>query len=318
MTGRLFQMSGIVVDMVYRVDAVPTPGTEADVRSAGLSVGGGFNAMVAARRAGLDVMFAGTLGTGPLADMVRAALSAQGIAHIGAVHPGLDQGCCTVLVDDGGERTFIGLPGADGFVTAADLAGVNPAPGDWILQSGYALSYPNSGAALADWLRQRPVGARVVFDPGPRVAAIAPDILRAALGAALWISANGAEAAVLTGIDDPAEAARALARDRRQGGAVVRVGADGAWLAESGGAPRHIPGHPVKAIDTNGAGDAHIGYFIAGLAAGRPAHRALEAANIAAALSTTAEGPSTAPHPAEVDALLALSPDPTTQQGAET
>jgi len=314
MTGRLIQMSGIVIDIVYRVEAVPLAGQEAEVRSAGLSVGGGFNAMVAARRAGVEVSFGGTLGTGPLAAMASAALVARGIPHIGGYRSDMDQGSCTVLVDDTGERTFIGLPGADGIVTDADLAKVWPGPQDWILQSGYALSYTNSCAALLRWHKghQR----RMVFDPGPRVAAIPRAALRQVLDATLWISANAAEAAVLTDLDDPEQSVRALAMQRpKTGGAVVRMGAAGAWLAQPQKTPSFVPAHPVTAIDTNGAGDTHIGFFVAMLAQGLPATEALRGANIAAALSTTLAGPSTAPNRLRVQNLLSRASQTINQQG---
>ncbi len=316
MTGRMLQMSGVVVDMVYRVDAVPLAGQEADVRGAALSVGGGFNAMVAARRAGMEVAFAGTLGRGPLAQMVDNALTAEGIAHVGARCDTRDQGCCTVLVDNAGERTFIGLPGADGQVCDADLVFLQLGSDDWILQSGYALFYPGSTQALSRWLLCRPAGTRLIFDPGPRVAAIPSGALDAALGAALWVSANAAEAAVLSGAKDPEHAVRILAEARPEaGGAVVRDGANGGWLAQPDRAPRHIPAHRVAAIDTNGAGDTHIGYFISMLAGGHDPEVALRAANIAAALSTTTEGPSTAPPLAQVLAMMPAASQPPLQQG---
>ncbi|TAG17079.1 MAG: hypothetical protein EAZ40_12440, partial [Rhodobacterales bacterium] len=126
--------------------------------------------------------------------------------------------------------------------------------------------------------------------------------LAAALQAAHWVSANRAEALVLTGQPDPARAAMALAD--RPGGAVVRDGAAGAWLALQGQAARHVPAHKVAAIDTNGAGDTHVGAFIAGLAAGHPPEGACQIANIAAALSITKAGPATAPALTEVMPLF--------------
>ena len=310
MTGRLIQMSGVVVDLVYQVADVPLAGHEAEVRSATLATGGGFNAMVAARRAGLEVEFAGTIGTGPMADMVGESLTLEGIAHIGARLSDKDQGICTVLVDNSGERTFIGCPGADGVITDTDLSNLRSGADDWVLLSGYALSYADSTAALTRWVQNGGAGARLVFDPGPRVATIAPETLSAVLEAALWISANASEALVLTGLSDPAEAARALSAARPEtGGAIVRVGAQGAWLSQGGEPARHIAGHAVQAIDTNGAGDAHIGYFISMLAAGFAPTQALRTANVAAALSTTKEGPSTAPSLNQVNAVLALASD---------
>jgi sugar/nucleoside kinase (ribokinase family) len=303
MTGRLVQLSGVVVDLVFKVRALPASGHEATVTGFAQSPGGGFNAMVAARRAGLAVGYGGTLGTGPFADTVAAALEAHGIAVLRPRLPGRDQGLCTVLVEPGGERSFVAAEGADGVVTDAALADLPLGPQDWLLLSGYALGYRGSRAALTRWLAK---GGRrqLVFDPAPLVAELDPTARKAALAAALWISANRVEAQVLTGSGDPAQAATALAAGRDGGGAVVRCGADGCWLALPGQAASHIPPHPARAVDTNGAGDTHIGAFIACLARGETPADAARLANIAAALSTETEGPATAP---DLPTLMAVA-----------
>ena len=296
---RLIQMSGVIMDHVYWVEAVPLPGQEAVVRRASLAPGGGFNAMVAARRMGMDVAYGGTLGEGPFATVIEKALAAEGINCLRPPLPGFDQGCCTVLIDSQGERSFIASEGADGVVTPADLLAVRAETQDWLLISGYARLYPGSREAMTGWLAEKPVGT-LVFDPCPQIAAIPQDSRDAALAAADWISANRGEATSLTGLADPGAAAVALSR--RAGGAVVRDGPNGCHLAQGGERAVHILGHRVTAIDTNGAGDAHIGAFIAALARGEPAMRACTLANIAAALSITEEGPSTAP---SLDRVLA-------------
>lgn len=295
MSGRLIQISGVIVDHIYRVVAVPKPGTEAQVLSSRMAAGGGFNAMVAARRAGMSVAYGGTLGTGPFADIAARALAEEGISVLRPVRPGLDQGCCTTLIDAQGERTFIASEGADGLVSDADLALIRPKAEDWLLLSGYALGYKGSRDALTGWLSAAK-GLRLVLDPSPLVRAIAPATLAAGRQAALWISANAAEAHVMTGLSDPGAAAEALAQDRpATGGALVRDGARGCHLALAGQGALHLPGHPVTPVDTNGAGDAHIGAFIAALSRGEAPEYAARIANVAAALSTTQEGPSTAP-----------------------
>lgn len=302
---RLIQLSGAVADLIYRVEAVPLPGQEAIVHGFQMAAGGGFNAMAAARRFGLDVAYGGTLGTGPFATMVARALHDEGITLL---RPGSlkaqDQGACVVLIDRHGERSFIASEGADGVVTDADLAMLDPGPQDWFLLSGYALGYRASRDALTRWL-ERQHDLSLVFDPSPLVAAIPARSLEAALSAALWISANTEEAAFLTGLSSPPAAAAALAATRpKAGGAVVRDGANGCFMAEKGGHARHVPGHLVRPVDTNGAGDAHIGTFIAALAQGNPPDTAARLANVSAALSTTREGPATAPSKSAVlDAL---------------
>ena len=316
MTGRLIQLSGVIVDLIYRVEAVPLPGHEALVHGSSLAAGGGFNAMVAARRFGVEVTYGGTLGTGPFADIVLRALEAEGIARLRPPLTGRDQGCCTVLIDKNGERSFIATAGADGILSDADLAQVRPRAEDWMLLSGYALCYAGSREALGRWLRGLPMGSPLVFDPCPLAATLAPPFWRAGLSACLWVSANAAEAAALTGLQGPAAAAQRLAADRpARGGALVRDGANGCYLALAGQDARHLPPHPVTAVDTNGAGDAHVGAFIAGLTRGEDPFRAAQLANVAAALSTTEEGPSTAPTLAAVlAALRGPGPDELVQQ----
>ena len=81
-----------------------------------------------------------------------------------------------------------------------------------------------------------------------------------------WWSGNESEALAATGARDAV-----IAADRLSGrgfGVIVRQGPSGCLIAERGGTVRHVEGFAVEAIDSNGAGDAHVGVFLAGLASG--------------------------------------------------
>lgn len=295
MTGRLLQMSGVVADLLYQIDRVPNAGEEAIVNGFTIAPGGGFNAMVAAKRSGMMVSYGGSVGSGPFARIVRDGLNAEGIPFLQPQDLHRDQGCCSVLIDQNGERTFVAGEGAEGHVTAEDLAQISFSDFGWTLLSGYALHYAGSRGALQGWLRSDAAISNLVFDPSPVAAAIPGAVLKAALDRATWISANAREATVLTGLSDPAEAAKALAATRpADGGAVVRNGAKGCYVATASGC-HELPPYRVQAIDTNGAGDTHIGSFIARLAQRGDPVEAAEYANVAAAISTTVKGPATAP-----------------------
>ncbi|WP_171180435.1 PfkB family carbohydrate kinase [Ruegeria sp. HKCCD8929] len=304
MSARLLQMSGVVVDLLYSVAAVPAPGEEAIVDSFSIKPGGGFNAMVAAKRAGMDVWYGGALGTGPFARIVREGLNQEAIPFLRPQDTERDQGCCTVLIDQTGERTFIASDGAEGHATAQALSQVTASGFDWTLLSGYALHYKGSCWAMQDWLQSDAPISNLVFDPSPVVSALPADALEAARARATWISANAREAAILTGITDPVEAARALASEiPKDGGAVVRDGRNGCVIATDELCER-VPAYPVTPVDTNGAGDAHLGSFIARLAQRSNPLDAARYANVAAALSTTKKGPATAPEKEEVAAAM--------------
>ncbi|WP_431221527.1 PfkB family carbohydrate kinase [Leifsonia xyli] len=74
---------------------------------------------------------------------------------------------------------------------------------------------------------------------------------------------------------------------------------------ESPGDPLLVPGLPVRAIDSNGAGDAHGGVLAAALSRGADLLAAARRANAAAAIAVTRRGPATAPTGSEIDHVLA-------------
>ena len=55
----LVHIGSAVVDYVYRIDALPSAGTEKTASSYAQVAGGGFNMMVAASRTGMKVVFGG-------------------------------------------------------------------------------------------------------------------------------------------------------------------------------------------------------------------------------------------------------------------
>lgn len=298
---RLLQLSGVVVDLIYRVDAVPSVGGEAAAHDCMITPGGGFNAMVAARRAGMAVAYGGAHGTGQFADLVRHELQRFGIPCLQHQGGHGDQGSCVVLVDREGERTFIFKEGADGRLDKEQLGSVDLSAFDWILLSGYGLAHTGSRDALRAKLFELQSEPAFMFDPSPAVSLIPHELLQHALSCAHWISANAEEAAIITGCDQPAAAASALCHRacNEAGGAVVRCGATGCWVATHDAEPVLVPGFLVETIDTNGAGDTHVAAFIAALGEGSDPVQAARYANAAAALSTTRRGPATAPEDTE-------------------
>jgi sugar/nucleoside kinase (ribokinase family) len=303
MSGRLIQMSGIVVDLVYAVETLPAPGGEVEAAGVLVAAGGGFNAMVAAKRAGAQVAYGGALGRGAFAEIAASAVEAENIPALQRQRKAMDQGNCVVLVDGAGERSFISCHGAERQIDIADLESVRPAYDDWVLVTGYGLYHPRSTSAMTAWLKGLPRGPLVLFDPGPMVSRIPSAALATALDRADWISANRAESEALTGLAEPSRSSRSLAAWRK--GALVRVGHEGCWLGAAGAEGEHIPGFAVDAIDTTGAGDAHDGAFIAALLAGRSPRAAAVFANAAAAISTLTRGPATAPSLETIRAFLA-------------
>ena len=288
----------MLVDLVMFVPRLPARGGDVLADDATLATGGGYNVLSAAARQGLRAAYAGRHGTGPFGDQVRRDLAADGIALLLPRSADGDTGFCVGLVEADGERTYATRQGVDGTLTAADLDGVAVGPGDAVYLSGYDVAYTH-GDVVAAWFARLDGGVLTVFDPGPLAGELPAEPLRQVLGRTDWLSANRREARHLTGLDDPAEAAaRLLADGAARRGAVVRDGADGCWVATPGGAaPTHVPVPigPVEVADTSGAGDTHVGAFVAALARGEPPAAAARWANAAAARCVTARGPAHGP-----------------------
>jgi sugar/nucleoside kinase (ribokinase family) len=260
--------------------------------------------MAAARRNGLPVVYLGRHGNGRFGDLARAAMQAEGIEMALAASDGKDTGLCVSLTEATTERTFISHIGAEGELSAEDLANVVPHPDDYVYVSGYSLLLEGKAQPLIDWLLALPRQIVVVFDPGPLVKAPESALMRALLPRIdIWTS-NGPEALAFTGAANIAAALPALNQYLpAETLLVVRDGPNGCWVGRAGQI-EHVPGFKVQAVDSNGAGDAHAGVFIAGLAAGLKPAAAAQRANAAAALAVTRWGPATSPGTAEVDALL--------------
>ena len=304
---RLLHLGNVVIDVVLAIPALPERGGDVLATATTATPGGGFNVMAAAARQGLPVAYAGVLGTGPFAELAAAALAAEGIEVLQPPDRNLDTGVVISLVEAGGERTFVTGPGAEARLRAEDLDRVLASPADAIYLSGYSLLQASNRSALLGWLAELNEASPVFFDPGPLVAQIPPPALTAVLNRADWLTCNAREASILTGREDAASAAEALARGQTERGVIVRTGPDGCLLLPPGAAaPVHVPGFAVDAVDTNGAGDTHTGVFIAALPCGPP--EAARRANAAAALSVTRPGPATAPATTELERFLASRP----------
>ncbi|MER9288791.1 PfkB family carbohydrate kinase [Mesorhizobium sp. M0510] len=309
MSGRLVHVGSAVVDYVYRIDALPAPGMEKTASSFAQVAGGGFNMMVAASRTGMQVVFGGQLGSGPNGDFLRAAFAAEGIATLTPPSPLTDSGNCVAMISSDAERTFVSWPGAESVLSRDLMAPVAVAPGDWVFTSGYTLSYPKSRDALTDWIEALPADIPFVFDPTPVISDIPRPILSRVLARTTWLSCNRTEAVEIADVEDLA--ARLLVDHCPQAaGVVIRSGPKGCHVRLANGSAQTIAGFKVNAVDTNGAGDTHIGAFVSALARGIPPFEAARYANAAAAISVTRHGGSSAPSDHEIQTFLSHAADP--------
>ena len=314
--GRVVLMGQILVDLAVRGEALPAPGGDVWAIDEGMHVGGGFNALVAARRMGAEAVSLSPIGDGPYSSLIQAALTREGITDLGPRIAGIDNGFCIAFTDRTGERTFISTKGAETMAPASAWADFvrTMHPGDVLYIDGYLMDHPANREAAEAALRVLPEGVRVLLDVSPVIG-----IPSALPSGDVIVSMNHREAqeiaqqrgdsSVHDRCREPREAARAMLSLLGRP-VLVRAGAQGAYVARPSEAatstccqdPTRVPTPRVDAIDTNGAGDAHSGVLAAALAQGIPLERALLLANCAGALSTTVVGPASCPSREEIEA----------------
>jgi len=319
---RLFSVGSILVDIRVEVPFLPERGGDVLASTAALVTGGGFNILAAAARNGLPTAFAGHHGTGSYGDRIRVDLAREGIDALLPANPHGDNGFCLVMVEPDGERTFVTSPGVEAHAKDRSLADIVLQDRDAVFVSGYDLCYPELGTAIATWISALPADLTLVLDPGPVVGEIPAPVLQSVLPRVDILTMNHREASILaTSSDMPLIFEKTLPRLRPGALLIVRQGKDGCTLA--GGPlsdePVHVQAPAVRMVDSTGAGDAHTGVFIAGLADGLDPIPAAIRANAAAALAVTKPGSATAPTSRELDGFLQTHRDPTwktRQQGS--
>ena len=307
--GRVVLMGQILVDRVLQ-GARPIHGGGSEwARDGGTHVGGGFNALVAARRMGAEAISLSPIGTGPHASMIEAALAREGIVDAGPRVDGVDNGFCVAMIGHDAERTFISTKGAETMTPETAWADVvrTMSPGDVLYIDGYLMDHPANREAAEAALRVLPEGVRVLLDVSPVIGI--PESLPTHHAI---ISMNSVEARAIakqSRLDGylpfaslSCRLAQTLGRDT-----LIRLGASGAYFARSASpdsetSAAHIPTPTIDAVDTNGAGDAHTGVLAASLALGIPLERGLVLANCAGALASTVPGPASCPTREDIEA----------------
>jgi 2-dehydro-3-deoxygluconokinase len=157
--------------------------------------------------------------------------------------------------------------------------------------------------------RARRLGARVSYDLNfrPRlwsVAAARPVVERTVALCDLFLPSVD-EVALLAGTQTPEQVLQ-WAHGLGAPTVLLKLGAEGCWVSQRGGALTRLPPHRVQPVDATGAGDCFAGCLLARLAAGDDLVSSARAANVAAALSTLSVG-AVAPLPtwAQVQAAMA-------------
>jgi sugar/nucleoside kinase (ribokinase family) len=241
------------------------------------------NVAVACRRAGAPAALVSGAGEDDWGRWLRDALEGEGVEmRWFALVAGAPTPLALVTFGPGGEPAFevYGEGIARAMAAAGSHLDVAVAEGAaLVFGSNTLLSEPERALTLRARELALAGGLPVLFDPNLRPIRWARlddalDACRELFEGAFVVRTNRAEARLLSGEDDPADAAEAIC-DLGARLAVVTLGPDGALMR--GVASAEAPGVEVEAVSTLGAGDAFMGVLAAGLAKlGWEAERAAE------------------------------------------
>ena len=288
------------IDDVFRTAHIVRPGETIPSRTLERFAGGkGLNQSAALARAGASVRHVGRIGEDGI--FLRDALEADGVDVSGIEPGGVPTGHAIIQVADDGENAIVLFGGANRRWDERDIRRVleGAREGDVLLLQNEINRTGELMTAAVD------AGLKLAMNPAP----MGSEVKSYPLQALSWLVVNEIEGRELSGIDASEASEEAVVAELRRllPGAVVvmTLGRRGAIRADGSGLVRSFFPDQGPVVDTTGAGDTFMGYFLAGETAGMGAEDCLRRACAAGAIAVTRAGAATAiPLLDEVEAVL--------------
>ena len=292
MKSKIINFGSINIDHVYRVPHLVKPGETLSSLDLVTGLGGkGANQSVAIARAGVSVAHVGRVFKGDRWAVELLASTGVDTDNIALIEGA--SGHAIIQVDDQGENAIVLHGGANQSFSIADIeSALNRNQ-----QARYLLMQNETNLLAETFELAQAKGIKIVLNPAPMTDNI-KDLPLAKLDTLI---VNQGEAEALCGAADIDQMAQQMAALAPQTRVVVTLGGDGAMLLANGEVT-HMNSPSVDVVDTTGAGDTFVGYFLAGVAEGMNDHDALQRACLAGSIAVTRQGAITAiPDRSEVD-----------------
>ena len=277
---KILNFGSLNIDHVYQVDHLCRPGETLASSSYQVFAGGkGANQSAALARAGAAVYHAGQVG--PEGQWLIEKLAALGVDMQFTLIDESPTGHAIIQVDSGGQNSIILYPGANKSITTehieATLSYFNE--GDILLLQNEI----NNVSHLIEQAYKR--GFTICFNPAP----YGPEVQAYALDKVHILVVNETEAMALAKVNSTEWLIDRLAEAYADAEIILTLGEQGV-IYRSTQDSLEVPADLVDVVDTTGAGDTFIGYYLAGKAAQLSAVESLQRATRAAGLCVTRPG----------------------------
>lgn len=288
---RLLIIGSTCVDVILRLDHLPTTGEDMHPVQRFAMGGCAFNVAQVPKAYDVDLRFVTPIGDhGVFSDFVRAHLSNAGFRGPITV-PDSENGCCYCLVERSGERTFLSVHGIEYSFHAAYMDAFADERFDYTYICGLEVE-EKTGGELVAWLEAHPdIAGTVVYAPGPRGIEVDADRTERILAMHPILHLNEQEAQALADTEtDPVLSAAQALHAKTGNMVIVTRGADGVLWISADGSVHSAPSVPATVVDTIGAGDSHCGAVLTGLTLGWSEDDTMRFANQVASEVVAQEG----------------------------
>ena len=277
---KVINLGSINIDYVYSVEHFVQPGETLRSESYQVFSGGkGANQSMALARAGARVHHAGKIGEDGLWLKDKLQKSGVDTSLIKISHK--PTGHAVIQVNKEGENAIIIHGGANESFSDEEIRNIlgHTEEGDYLLLQNEI----NSLEKILQLSKDR--GLRVIFNPAP----MSEKIKNYPLECVDIFIVNELEAEMLTGEKDPQRIVSRMQDLYPHSSTVLTLGKEGLIYRDKD-TKIEMDALEVETIDTTGAGDTFIGYFVAGLAQAESIEKCLQMGIKASALCVGSQG----------------------------
>jgi len=281
---KILNIGSLNIDFVYKVKNFLMPGETMTANSLKVLPGGkGLNQSIAIKRAGVSVYHCGNIGND--GELLYYTLLQEGIIVDYIKKDKEKCGHAMIQVNDVGENMIVVFSGANRQISKEHINMVlsNFSIGDIVLMQGET---NNIDFVINEAYKK---GLRIIINLAP----ISDRLLNLDFSKVDTLIVNRVELSQIAKTDDIEEGIKRLKKLYNLN-LLVTLGKNGGIYIDSNGKRFEYDSFDVEAIDTTGAGDTFIGYFISGLYKNTPLEENLKTASAAAALCVSVNGSSAA------------------------
>ncbi len=248
-----------MLDIHIYVDHLPKTSEDIYIQKENYTIGGcALNVADILHHFQVPFTFFSPIGTGKNANIIKSLANKLNYQSV-LQDMKDDNGYSLCLIEQNGERTFLNLAGVECHFQSSWFDRLDASLHDCVYISGYEVE-GEGGEAILQFLEKHP-HLTIYYAAGPRFIHISQQAHERLFKLHPIIHINKKEALEFTGADNIHSAINDLT-SQTNSKVIVTDGPNGAYI-NTDGQITHVHSTPSQVVNTTGAGDSHIGAFIA-------------------------------------------------------